>query len=185
MWNYVAIFALLIFPFSALPQQDEAALKAKIKGFRNNKRFLIRYDKFTDKATVLVAPFGLSSTGEYMAGGHMLGIAASFGFEGQALKSPPAAYFIVFYYTGKNWLLLNDRTVYLIADGERFKFEDNKRESDVRRGGVSERLLVPVPAADFERIANAKTVEVKVGGRAYQLKEEHLEAFRDLASLPK
>jgi len=61
---------------------------------------------------------------------------------------------------------------------------EGDRDSDVRRlGSVSELLIYRLPADAFYQIATAHNVELKLGNLKLTLKDEHLEAFRDLYSL--
>jgi hypothetical protein len=179
----LSIFGSLVQAQEKKPATD---LKQKIKTFKKNRRFSINYDKFKDETIVSVGPFGLSGTGRYMATGGMYLIYAKFRFTGQEIKELVDTIYLGIEFTGKDWKFLNDRRIYAIIDGERMVFE-GQRGSKV--GGaistVQEWLVTPVDAETFEKIAKAKSVEVKVGDYEVKLKDEHLTAFRDLLSLTK
>src|SRR5438874_1391008 len=94
-------------------------------------------------------------------------------------------FYIGFDYSGKEWEFLKERDVYALVDGERMKFGEAARDSDINLGSVKEVLSIAVGADAFEKIANAKVVEMKLGDREFKLKAEHLQAFHDLLSLSK
>ena len=176
------ILVVVLFPFLGHSQTKE--LQQKVKGFKNNKRFAVTYDKFKDISIVSVV-FVTSGTARLMVTGSMYLMEASFGFRGQELNSSVDTFYLAFDHTGKEWDFLRNRDLYLIIDGERVSFSDGHHDGKVGGGGISERLLFEIPRDTFTKIATAKSVELRVGSYQTKLKDEHLQAFRDLMSLTK
>lgn len=154
-------------------------LKTRTKTFRNSKRFSVEYDKFKDQTLAHVGPFAISSKGG------MVGLYARFLFKGSRVKEPVDTFYLGIVRYGRRWQFLHTDKVYLLIDGERFAI-DAARGS--RIGGsraylTEEWLTVPVDAATFQKLASGKIAELKAGNIEAALKDEHLEAFRDLISL--
>jgi hypothetical protein len=184
------IFSLaLIFAFGGLmlaqDTKPSSDLKQKIKTFKNNRRFSVRYDKFKNSTHVSVGPFNIGGDKAYIFSGAMLGMGADFFFQGQTLKEGVEEIYLVFDSRSKDWRFLDGRDLYAIVDGERMELGKGERSSDVRRGSVSELIIYKLPIDTFSKIANAKAVELKVGSIELKLKDEHLIAFKDLLSLTK
>jgi hypothetical protein len=175
------ILLCILYLASSFAQSPD--LQTKIKGFKNSKRFNVKYDKFKDLTIVSVGTFNIGSTGNYIISGDMYGLSAYFGFKGTKTR-PPDNFYLAFDHTGKEWRFLQSRELYLLIDGERERISNGNHDGKVRRG-VSERLLFEIPSGTFSKIASAKTVELQVGGFEMSLKDEHLQAFRDLLSLTK
>lgn len=163
--------------------QTEADFKLKIKGFKNNKRFAVDYDKFKDQTRIAVGTFSVGGDGTYIMSGAMLSMGAYFFFNGKELKDEVAHYILYFNSSSTDWRFLRDSRLYALVDGERFELGEGTRRSEVRRGGVTEQLLYKLPAETFKKFADAKLVEFRVGAVELKLKDEHMIAFRDLQSL--
>lgn len=174
---------LLLFYVAGYAQQPAApsveTLKAKIKTFKNDKRYGVRYDKFTDVTTVWFR-FDINE------GGRRLG--ATINFTGNNYHSSPARYF-VYEDRGRDWQHLEreDRQLYALIDGERLVLGAGDRDSKVSGYGVSvwERLAFRLDADTFNKIAAGQSVEFRIGRRQLEIKDEHRQAFRDLESLLK
>jgi hypothetical protein len=161
-------------------------LKQKTKTFQNNRRFSVDYDKFKDSTHVSVGPFNIGSDSEYVFSNARLGMQADFFFSGQVLNDFVQDIYLVFHSGGRKLRFSDHRDLFAIVDGQRMELGQGERSSDVLRGGsVSETLIFKVPTDTFNKIANAKAVEMKVGPTELKLKDEHLIAFRDLLSLMK
>jgi hypothetical protein len=63
------------------------------------------------------------------------------------------------------------------------EFGEGDRDSDIRRGGVSESMIYSIPIERFLKMGQATSTELKIGRVELTLKDEHKEAFRDLYSL--
>lgn len=176
----LAALALVLLITGSLVGQDK--VKQKVKTFRNSKRFSVNYDKFKDDTGVTVW-FGAGDP----RGGLIWG---AIGFKGE---TPDGAidYFFLFDSANSDWRYLKDedRKLYAIIDGQRLQLGIGERESKVsttlltRDVYVRERLVFQLDDKTFGKLANGKSVELKVGRVEFKLKDEHQEAFRDLMSL--
>lgn len=181
--SLVPAFLLLLFYVAGYTQQPAApsveTLKAKIKTFKNHKRYGVRYDKFTDVTTVWFR-FDINE------GGRRLG--ATINFTGSNYHRSPGRFF-VYEDRGRDWQHLEhaDRQLYALIDGERLMLGEGDRQGEVSGYGVSvsERLAFPLNADTFNKIAAGRSVEFRVGRRQLEIKDEHRQAFRDLESLLK
>lgn len=186
LWRLVlCITCTIIFTSVAHAQGTKASidLKQRIKTFKNSGRFSIRYDKFKDITDVSVGPFAISPVK-----GSVLGMNAEFSFAGQTVQEDVSVVSLVFSsysaFRGAGWTFVDHRDLYGIIDGERLELGEGAWKSHI--GNLSsEELVFTLPIATLRKIAEAKTVELKVGLVELKLKEEHLIAFRDLLSLTK
>lgn len=178
------ITVLLLFTF-AVPQQPDSTetLKATVKKFRNGKRFRVNYDKFRDRTWVSVWFATGSKQGGLLAG--------EVGFKGQSPKDAQThTYYFVFEAYGRNWRHLEEENqkLFAIVDGERFELEGEhdgniSTGSYTHRVSVREEIAFKLDVGTFRKLATGKSVELKIGGNEFRLKDEHQEAFRDLLSL--
>lgn len=176
--------ALLLILALAVSIQCQSDLKAKTKTFRNSKRFSVEYDKFKDRSTISVGPFATPPEGKGARG--MFGVYARFFFQGPEVKTPVETFYLGIVCYGRDWQFLYTEKVYLLIDGERLAIEAQRSSKigDSRWSSLtSEWLVIPVSADVFQRVVNAKSVELKAGNFETKLKEEHQTAFRDLLSL--
>lgn len=178
--------ALLLILVLAVGVQCQSDLKAKTKTFRNSKRFSVEYDKFKDQSIVSVGPFSTPPESKGTRG--MFGVYARFLFQGSEVKTPVDTFYLGIVCYGRDWQFLHAEKVYLLIDGERLSI-DAQRSSNIGDSRwsslTSEWLIIPVDVDVFQRIVNAKSVELKAGNFETRLKEEHQTAFRDLLSLSK
>lgn len=158
----------LLFPF----QEKSDQFKQEISGFRNKGKFSVTYDKFTDHTRVTVGPFLVSGIDLSMHGR----------FAYTRNERDVKEFFLIFQASGRRWTLLNNRRVHALIGEERFDLGEGHHTGNVRYGGVSESLVVIVPAEMFQKIANAPSA-FRVGIYEVTLKDEHQEAFRDLYKL--
>jgi hypothetical protein len=166
------VLALCVYP-CAQGQTNE--LQQRIKTFRNNKRFEVKYDRFKDETHVSVGPF----YPDHKA----VGMEAHFFFKGKEPGEPiKDVYFILRAY-GRDWRLLNSRTLYGIINGARIEFGEGQRHSNIQLGSVSETLTFIMPMESFAKIASAKSAELKISSIEFALNDEHFAAFRDFLSL--
>jgi len=170
-------FAALIFSVGQSVDPPPGKLKLKHKS-----RIAMRYDRFKDQTTVTVGPYFLSSGLDLVMTNSRFELMALFTFEGQKLQRSIERATIGFLSSSKDWKFLKDRSVFVLADGQRFDLGTAERDSDLRIGRVSEILAVSVPYETFAKIANSSKVEIRFGSKEIKLKDEHLEGFRDLAS---
>lgn len=171
---------LLLLPLT--PPQD---LEAKIKTFRNHKRFSVSYDKFKDESWVDVGPFVVGGDMRYFTTGSQFYMTARFRFAGETVSKPVNNFALWFRASGRDWQFLKSRDLHALIDGERFDLGEGKHDGDVGRRGVSEAIGFLIPSEVFQKLANAQRAELRVGNFELTLKDEHKEAFRDLLSLSK
>lgn len=183
------IILILIFSFSAFGQTgvEEKALKEKAKTFKQKKQYLIGYDKFADRTTVLFFE-GLSSTSSYMWSGTIISFSISFNFEGKTLNKSIDDFYLIFSAQGKDFKFLKNRRLYVIADEERFDFGDGDLDADIRRQlfgnyKTEETLIYKISRADLEKLSKAKSVEIKVSDRIFKLKPEMIEGLKNILNL--
>lgn len=171
----ILILALLLLTFIPAPQD----LESKIKTFRNSKRFSVKYDKFRDDTHVSVGPFFVGGTKAYVWRGLKLEMSAHIFLDRQPVKYV----YLRFASHTRDWTFLKNSEMLALVDGERMQFGEGERDSDIRRGGVSESLVYSIPLEQFAKIGQATNAELKIGTVELALKDEHKEAFRDLLSL--
>ena len=170
----------------------ESGMAPRIKKFKNSGRFIVAYDKFKDLSKVEVGPFTMTGNMEALFGS-IISFYSLFEFDGQQLKSSPKTVALIFLSQSNDWRFLYDQDVYAIADGERMKLGTGARDSriNVPRGpatgfgnvSVSESIGIEIPLDIFKKLATSKKVEIKVGPRPLEFKEEHLQALRDMYAL--
>src|ERR1044071_334021 len=78
-------------------------LESRIKTFRNNKRFSVKYDKFKDQTLVKVGPFLVGGDVRYAMTGKQLYMTAGFLYHGQTAAMPIKDFMLHFEATGKDW----------------------------------------------------------------------------------
>lgn len=156
---------------------------ALVANGQTNKRISQKYDKFKDTTRVTLKLYNVGGSSDSAFYGGRLSMAASFVFRGQQLQAAPEDVVMSFTSTSQEWQYLYSRDLYAIVDGERMSLGTAERFSEVGRGTVQEELVLLIPLDTFARIANATTVEMKLGRKEFALKEEHLKRFRDLFAL--
>ena len=112
-----------------------------------------------------------------------LKMSAFFFHKGSVVSESAEDFYLVFSARGKDWRFLRSRDLYAIVDGERMELGEGERDSDVKLGSVSEMLIYRLSPDQFYKIATGHSVDLKIGRLERSLKDEHLEAFRDLYSL--
>lgn len=155
-------------------------IKQRIKGFKNSGRFSVRYDKFRDSTLVSVGPFFIGGTKAYVMSGFQLEMSAHFFWN---TEQQSQHVYLRFKSTSRDWKFLKDSELLALVDGERMRFGEGERDSDIGRRRVSESMIYTVPTDLFVRLGKAASAELKLGRIELALKDEHKEAFRDLLSL--
>jgi hypothetical protein len=167
-----------------IPVQEKSdQFKQQISGFRNKSRFTVKYDKFNDLTSVTAGPFFVGNSKGHLRSAVEVSMSARFEYQGVTLNAPPKDFYLIFHARGIEWEFLTSRHLVILADGERIDLGEGEHDGDVRRGGVSEVLIYELAADTFQKIAKARTVDLKIGRFEMSLKDEHSEAFRDLLSL--
>lgn len=137
-------------------------------------------DRFEDTVTLQVR-LSLPQRGP---GFVLMSVAAS-GKGDKLIKRPPAVTVILFSRSdswlynpsGNEWRLLLDGKERIILGTA------NRSVTDVRSGYVLEGLsLEQIPLETIEKIAHAKTVEMRINTIEFQLKPDHLEQIKEFLS---
>jgi len=92
-------------------------------------------------------------------------------------------FYLVFQSNSTDWRFLKNRNLYALADSQRFHFGEGDHDYRIGTRSVSESLAFKLSAEDFYKIASARSVELQISSLELKLKDEQLEAFRDLYSL--
>jgi hypothetical protein len=176
------ILSLTCFTLHAVAQEAKAQTRQlqppTKRAFKHKAKIESKYDRFKDQTQVQLET-------KRVMGGFLedIKMGASFFYKGQ--KAMPEDIILVFRSSTQDWRFLRetDRELIALADGERLPLGTLDRDSQVLSGGrVIEVMATDVPYEAFMTIVNAKKVEMKLGRYQFELKEEHLEALRDLAS---
>lgn len=179
----LSLGCLILITGPSLGQSNITALQQKAKALKSHKRISVSYDKFKDETWVTAGPFIISGTSRYMMTGSMIFLSTSFMFKGDTLRAPVETMYFTLSHMGKEWQFLTSDEIYLLFDGERAVLKAHQR-GEVK-GGVSEDLNALIAPDVLEKVANAKSAELKAGTYVTKLKEEHQQAFRDLLALSK
>jgi hypothetical protein len=183
MIRFKSLAALIVVLLMAASLAAQDKVKQKVKTFRNSKRFTVNYDKFKDQ-TLVTAVFATGNS----RGGLLRG---AISFKGEIPTDKPD-YFFLFELDSSSWRYLSEEShkLYAIIDGERMELGKGEYDGKtvtlgviMRTAGVNERLAFLLSAETFSKLANGKSVELKIGSMEFRLKDEHQEAFRDLMSL--
>ncbi len=163
--------------------QDQGA-KSK---FKHDGKFQATYDRAQDRTVVAFQPYGVKINHQDPL--ESIAVTAGFIHPGQTLTSRPQ--FIEFGVISQSrggWEFEQekDRELSVVIDGEAINVGVMKlitaRRFTLGRLYYREDLAYAIPYEGFVRMASAKKVTVKVGRTELKLKNEHLEAMRDLVS---
>jgi hypothetical protein len=156
-------------------------MKSQVSNFKNARRFKIGYDKFSDLTDVFFTGF-ITKAGV---------VGMEFSYNGDTLKGSITQFKLNFessLYNRDN----GDNTLDLIIDGAREHFSSGQRHTVQMGygllGGEVTTLSFDVDADFIKKLAEAKSVEFRLGGYAQdKLKAEHQQMMKDmlaLASIP-
>jgi hypothetical protein len=164
------LFVLLL-NFLVLPQS-----KPKKSDLR------IIYDKIEDRTNISTKPKAIKNTS--------LVLLLYFNHKGPQLTEPVPTVAIMFDSYSRNWQYLKDydRTLFVLADDQRFQLDNPSRDSNIESNpgyrsysvSVHERLIFPLDKTKLETIANATKVEMKLGPNTFSLGDDTLKSFREL-----
>lgn len=82
--------------------------------------------------------------------------------------------------TGDGWRFLESHDFNLLLDGSERMAIEGSHDGDVGTILLHERITIPVPLADFERIAGANAISGKVGYWTFVLTPEEISAVRQI-----
>ncbi|HZG52787.1 MAG TPA: hypothetical protein VEZ40_11695 [Pyrinomonadaceae bacterium] len=170
---------------SGAAQQDKGT-KSK---FKHSAKIQATYDRAQDRSVVAFQPYVVNA--DFHDPSESVAITAGFIHPGRTLASPPQFIeFGVLSQSRNGWEFEKEkeRELTLVIDGEAVNLGGMKLVTARRfqLGGsrlyYREDLAFTMPSEGFDRMANAEKVVVKVGRKELKLKQEHLEAMRDLLS---
>jgi len=137
------------------------------------------YDRFKNLTTVQVEA-GQTLLGLYLGTGYL---------SSGCLPQKPEYFFLRFDSSSRDWRFLEDssRDLNLLVDGQPVRLGAMERIKDRINAStygvsVNERLLMLVPYEQYIRIAQAKVIEVQLGGSEFRLNDKQIQAFRDVVS---
>jgi hypothetical protein len=178
----VAIVLACFAPGAA--QKEAQGAKSK---FKHDGKFQATYDRAQDRTVVAFMPYVVKVNHDDAY--ESVAITAGFIHPGQVLTSRPQfVEFGVLSQSRGGWEFEQDkdRELSLVIDGETINVGVMKlitaRRFTLGRLYYREDLGYTMPYEGFMRMASAKKVSVKVGRTELKLKNEHLEALRELAS---
>jgi hypothetical protein len=178
--NVALVFACVV---SGAAQEDKSA-KPK---FKHGGKIQATYDRAKDQTVVAIQPYGVNVNLHDPT--ESVAVTAGFIHPGQTLASRPQ--FIEFGVISQSrggWEFERekDRELTLVIDGEAIPLGGMKllvaRRILLGATYYREDLAYTMPYEGFVRMANAKKVSVKVGKTELKLKNDLLEALRDLIS---
>jgi hypothetical protein len=171
-------------------------LKAQVKTFKNKRGFVVEYDRFEDVTSVYYNGFELMGFGESVAGilsqgskseePPSLELKAGFAFKTNKLTTNVEKIYLAFTSSDTEWRFLKNRELIAIADNERIRFGEGDRDSDVKIGtgfALRESLAFTLTREELRKISNAKSLEIKIGGREQTLKDKHKQMLKDMLAL--
>lgn len=77
---------------------------------------------------------------------------------------------------------LDQRSLSVVADGVTYRLGQMRLESQSTDTLMTEVLDVTMPYATFLKMANAEVVEMKVGPSQFELRQQNIVAFKDMAN---
>jgi hypothetical protein len=121
-----------------------------------------KYDKFKDETTVLVE-VKVKDNGKPRNKLDNLKLITAFSYDGQTLKNDIDSFVVEFSQGNQSWRFLRSHGLIMIVDGEREDFGKGDHEGEVMTRGVFERVTFLFSRKIFEKMVNAKTVELQLG----------------------
>jgi hypothetical protein len=208
MSNYISvlIFLLLLISvptFAQKKNKDKTAVKSaeisekkitiqeKIKNLKKSRLYSAEYDKFEDKTIVNVKfnvkdeMFKLSDVfDKNPADIYGIDFFASFIFNGKELEKDVENVVIGFSAISRKSRWLDKKSAIAIVDAERIRFGEGKHHFEIREVGTRNEILSWTETKDaFEKIANAKSFEIRVGNDEIVFKSSHLNLLKNFLSL--
>ncbi len=149
-----------------------------------------KYDRFKDVTTVgLQSIVSKPDDPRFEMLGPIISLLASYQFNGQTQKAPPE--FVLF--SLQIYVIEGSQTRYrdsfnlieefiVLTDGERIVNRMDRTELRDSIGGKYEIVSCHIPISVFTKIMQAKQVEMRIGAYEVQIRQYHLQAFRDLVA---
>jgi hypothetical protein len=142
-----------------------------------------QYDKFEDRTRYWTSPVKVRDGYE-----HELRVSGYFYYRGRGAGKPIESIGLVFFSKSPQWKYLKDATLTVIVDGDRLPLgQPVRRDSDIPNATsqyddarLSESLTFKIRYSTFRRIADGKSVEMRLGSTEFQLAADILDALRSL-----
>lgn len=133
----------------------------------------ISYDKFKEQTSVI-------SDSRFVSAQLSLTVWAM--YAGQ--RKSNVACFLVFRSGGRNWRFLEAHDLTFLADGQRMPLGSGRHEGQVIStrvaSGVREAMTYPIPCDDLAKLANASSLEMKLGYAEVRLGEKDKQPIRSI-----
>lgn len=84
--------------------------------------------------------------------------------------------------SGTSWRYLGTRTIYWLIDGQRLEVDQPVYDGQVKRGFVIEFFKQFFTRAQFERLANAHTIEFRIGADEFSLSRADIASLKEILS---
>lgn len=143
------------------------------------------YDKFKDRTQVV---FTKGRAVDDDRKSYWLWVAAGFSYPGTTLKEPADSFLVQFTSSSGSWRFLKSHNLILLADGKSYDLGAGKHDGDIRSSRwvtVSETISYAFNREQIEAIANAKKVELQLGGFEGYFDDKTLAKFKELLAASK
>ncbi len=80
------------------------------------------------------------------------------------------------------WRFLEFRNLVGLCDGERFEFDEPSHRGNVGRGYVLEQMSVKLPELSLQKLANCKSLELKLGIHEFAVPLKSRESWRQISN---
>jgi hypothetical protein len=177
-YRRLVLFASALVAAAAAPSsaQDAASRPPTERRFKHSTEIFETY--VSDADAVLVKSKPIRVVG--VSGGEVE-LTAEFASRGKKVTRPDS---ILLGFISRSRVAKYNASTHLVlkADGEQISFDSTQLKIFVLDDSVIEMLFTPIPCNIFLKIANAKSLQVNLGGLKLELTESYLEVLRDVAS---
>jgi hypothetical protein len=177
----VILFLIALAACSAYSQAKSAdVLQKQIKGMKADKSFSVEYDKASDTSKILgfSEDFGAGQDKKYNLTWFRFGLAVF--FPGSVLKAWPDSYLLTFQAGAKKPLFGSAHSVILTVDGGALDLGDS---SYAAKRDETEYLNFKISREQLGKLANAKSVTMKIGEKDFTLSPNQIKMFSTLNNL--
>jgi hypothetical protein len=180
----LSVIFLSYAPFTLAQQVSQAS--ASQRDSKHTTKVDVKYDKKKDLTTVWLKDLTLWKNPITF---EQINMSVSFDYPKHIIVLPNSV--LITIYSASKWgtLFENESDLIVIADNIRLSLGKMGREGEPNSALSSsatvfyERLKLAIPYENFSRIAKANKVEVRIGGRPYNLTDKQLQSLNDLLEL--
>lgn len=173
---------LLTFPLTTAAQSRPSddplkdLEKLVLTDTRNTKRTTRQYDRFENRTRYWTLPTTVREG---------LDLAAQFSFKGQGAGHEIEGFYLSFQSASSSWRFLKHSRLICLIDGKSFDFgvpvaRDNDVKTDHGRVETQEFLMYSTSLATLTTMANAKTLEMRLGTVEFTVGQDFRDAVREL-----